>query len=192
MAIYNLGGINVDYFYRVPHLPAPGETINAESLTTGLGGKGVNISVAAARAGAVVHHAGALGPDSDWIREQLRSDGVEVDAISSVDTPTGQGIIYVDDAGENSIVVFPGANREINQSVLESALESACPGDIVVAQNETSSQKFWAETGSKTGAPNGDIWWQSASESHGQRGTEPQPHQDRADRSHHASRLARQ
>ena len=52
MAIYNLGSINADYFYHVPHLPGPGETLAATDMTRGLGGKGANMTVAAARAGA--------------------------------------------------------------------------------------------------------------------------------------------
>ena len=49
--IFNLGSINIDHFYHVPHLPGPGETLAADSYSMGLGGKGANQSAAAAKAG---------------------------------------------------------------------------------------------------------------------------------------------
>ena len=67
MTVYNLGSINIDHVYRVPHLPAPGETLSALEYSQGLGGKGANQSVAAARAGAICHHIGAIGPSSGWV-----------------------------------------------------------------------------------------------------------------------------
>ena len=56
MAIWNLGSINIDHVYRLDHLPRPGETLAARSYAQGLGGKGANQSIAAARAGAITHH----------------------------------------------------------------------------------------------------------------------------------------
>ena len=64
--IWNLGSINADNFYLLPHLPGPGETISALNFRQGLGGKGANMSVAAARAGTRVMHVGALGADGGW------------------------------------------------------------------------------------------------------------------------------
>lgn len=74
MAIYNLGSINIDNFYQVPHIPAPGETISAEYMSVGLGGKGANMSVAAARGAAHVVHIGAI-----WGRRRMdarSTDGI--------------------------------------------------------------------------------------------------------------------
>ena len=71
MTIYNLGSINADHLYAVPHLPRPGETLSASSFFTGLGGKGINQSVAAARAGSKVIHIGAVGPDGGWAIDQI-------------------------------------------------------------------------------------------------------------------------
>ena len=76
MTIWSFGSINADHVYQVPHIPAPGETIAATSLTIGLGGKGCNQSVAAARAGARVEHIGAIGPGSEWILKRLEDFGV--------------------------------------------------------------------------------------------------------------------
>jgi ribokinase len=77
------------------------------------------------------------GVDTRWIRE--------------VPQPTGHAIINVDDDGENSIVIFPGANRDIPESAVGLALSEAEPGDILLMQNETNKQRFAAEIGSKLG-----------------------------------------
>lgn len=140
MAVWNLGSINIDHVYQVPHLPAPGETLAALSCSTGLGGKGANQSVAAARAGAVVHHIGAVGRDADWVLARLRAFGVGTDAIRITDTPTGHAIITVDAQAENAIILFPGANLLPDRDQVESALADARAGDFLLLQNETSAQ----------------------------------------------------
>ncbi len=76
MTVWNVGSINIDRFYDVPHIPAPGETLAATDVRTGLGGKGANQSVAAARAGATVRHIGAVGPDGGWAVDRMRAYGV--------------------------------------------------------------------------------------------------------------------
>lgn len=139
MTLYNLGSINLDHFYQVAHLPAPGETILAENHSTGLGGKGANISVAAAQAGADVVHIGAVGPEGTWATTRLRALGVTTDHIAKVDAPTAHAIINVDPAGENAITVFPGANMKQSLNRLESALSGAAPGDMLLLQNETNA-----------------------------------------------------
>ncbi|MGR3712813.1 MAG: ribokinase [Shimia sp.] len=147
MAIYNLGSINADYFYRVPHLPGPGETLAAQDLTRGLGGKGANMSVAAARAGARAIHVGAVGKDGLWARDQMMESGVDTRYIAILDdTPTGHAIINVDDAGENTIVLLPGANHAILSETRASALAEASPGDTLLVQNETLNQAETAKT----------------------------------------------
>lgn len=151
MTIWNLGSINADFVYRVPHLPEPGETVPAASLDRGLGGKGANMSVAAARAGARVGHIGAIGPDGRWAVDRLTEYGVDTRWIREVADPTGHAIITVDDSGENAIVLFPGANRHIPESIVGLALAEAHPGDTLLMQNETNKQRFAAEIGSKLG-----------------------------------------
>lgn len=140
MTIWNLGSINIDHFYTVPHLPAPGETLAATAYATGLGGKGANQSAAAAKAGARVVHVGAVGPDGGWAVDRLAGWGVEVGHIARLDTPSGHAIICVDGAGENSIVLYPGANRALPLSLVERALAEARPGDTLLLQNETAHQ----------------------------------------------------
>lgn len=138
MTVWNLGSINVDLFYRLAHLPLPGETIPAMSHQTGLGGKGANQSVAIARAGAQVHHIGMIGPDNRWVLDRLVQYGVDVTHVSEAEAATGHAIIMVDELGENSIVTFAGANYAQLVGKIEAALSHASAGDILALQTEVS------------------------------------------------------
>ncbi|MGP3696638.1 ribokinase [Rhodobacter sp. NSM] len=138
--LLNLGSINIDHVYRVPHLPAPGETLEAETHAVVLGGKGANQSVAAARAGARVLHIGAVGAEGGWAREAMAGYGVDVTHVALREGPSGHAIINVDHQGENAIVIFPGANRTLGEGELAAALAGAGPGDTMLLQNETSGQ----------------------------------------------------
>ena len=140
MTVFNLGSINIDHVYRVPHLPAPGETLSALAYAQGLGGKGANQSVAAARAGAHAVHIGAIGPNSDWVLAELRGYGVDLAGVSVLAEPTGHAIINVDPGAENAIVIYPGANRAVTGAMVDSALAQAKSGDTLLIQNETSAQ----------------------------------------------------
>lgn len=141
MTIFNLGSINADIVYRVPHLPSPGETLSCGSMSRGLGGKGTNMSVAAARAAAHVVHIGAVGQDGVWARDRLLEYGVDTRGISVLDQDaSGHAIIYVDDAGENTIILYAGTNRLISTRMLEESLAKAGPDDTLLMQNETNAQ----------------------------------------------------
>lgn len=144
MAIWNLGSVNADLVYRLPHLPGPGETLAALTHQRGLGGKGANMSVAATRAGAQVHHIGAVGPDGLWMRDRLSSYGVNVDHLVEGTEISGHAIIALDQAGENQIIFFPGANVGVDPGGLQQVLAQAVPGDIAVFQNETNAQAGFA------------------------------------------------
>lgn len=138
MAIYNLGSINIDHVYRVPHLPVAGETLASVSFNSGLGGKGANQSIAIARAGGQVFHIGAVGPDGAWTLEILAGAGVDTRHIATLDVATGHAIINVDDTAENAIVLFAGANRALTETLVDTALQGAKAGDWLLLQNETS------------------------------------------------------
>jgi ribokinase len=140
MTIWNLGGINADYVYSVPHTPAPGETLDASTRQVFLGGKGANMSVAAARAAAHVRHIGAVGPDGTWAVERLTEYGVDTRSISQIETETAHAMIFVAQDGENSIVVYPGANRAIPEEAIRQVLTQAKTGDWFVTQNEVNDQ----------------------------------------------------
>lgn len=149
--IWNLGSINIDNFYEVPHLPLPGETLAATSYGFGLGGKGANMSVAAARAAARVSHIGAVGANGRWTRERLMEYGVDVPHIAQLDTPTGHANIVVDPQGENSIVLYQGANVELTEAIIGAALTEASPGDFLLMQNETNGQDYATATAQALG-----------------------------------------
>jgi len=137
--IYNLGSLNLDRVFRVPHMVAPGETLAASSLATYPGGKGANQSVALARAGARVVHIGRIGTDGKMLCERLAAEGVDVrHVVEMSDTPSGQAIILVDDQGQNSIVILAGANGAITAADVAAALADAPAGSWLLAQNETS------------------------------------------------------
>lgn len=151
MAVWNYGSINADWVYAVPHILLPGETLAARSLTSGLGGKGANQSAALARAGARVHHIGSVGAEGGWARDRLAGFGVETSRIRTVEAPTGHAIIALAENGENSIIIYAGANATGTPDWLEQSLSDAAPGDTLMLQNEVSCQPEAARIGQDRG-----------------------------------------
>ena len=107
-----IGSLNVDLIAQVDHLPKPGDTVAATQLVKRFGGKGGNQALAAARQGAQVMFIGNLGDDPDGrdYRNHLRREGINCSSLNNVKGVTGNAYITVDQAGENQIVVIPGAN----------------------------------------------------------------------------------
>lgn len=136
MKVLNFGSLNVDHVYRVPHIARPGETVAGTAYQRFAGGKGANQSVALARAGAPVAHAGSIGPDGLWLRERLAAEGVDVQDIRVTDGPGGHALIQVDERGQNCIVLFSGANASITGDHVRAALGRLQRGDILLLQNE--------------------------------------------------------
>lgn len=132
-----VGSCNVDYVVRSANLPRPGQTIIASDVARLPGGKGANQAVAAARLGARVSLFAALGEDEAgrWLRCVLVEQGVALDRLRSSPRPTGTAFIIVDDAGENEIVVSPGANGDL--SVQDDRFDDF---DVVLAQLEVSAR----------------------------------------------------
>ncbi len=110
-----VGSVNMDQVFTVESLPHPGETVMASTVRLIPGGKGGNQAVAAARAGAGVQLVAALGDDpaADRLRSHLQANGVGLDGVVTVEGPSGSAVIAVDAAGENTIVVAPGANARL-------------------------------------------------------------------------------
>src|SRR5579859_1807241 len=124
MGVCVLGSINLDIVCRVARLPAPGETLLAESLERFAGGKGANQAVAAAAWGAPTALIGAVGRDEagERLLAHLEERGVDVSAVSRLaDAPTGQAHICVSPSGENTIVVVGGANRSVTAAHVRAA-----------------------------------------------------------------------
>ncbi|MDD3214214.1 MAG: ribokinase [Eubacteriales bacterium] len=139
MKILNFGSMNIDRVYDVDAFVRPGETILARELCFYPGGKGLNQSVAAARAGAQVIHAGAIGEDGAFLADLLREAGADVAGLLQVEGPSGHAVIQVSKSGQNSIIVFGGANQQLPDDYLDAMLAQAAPGDIVLLQNETNA-----------------------------------------------------
>ncbi|MSP00330.1 MAG: ribokinase [Acetobacteraceae bacterium] len=118
------GSINLDLIFPVPHIPAPGETVLGPSIRIEPGGKGANQAVAAARDGAYVIMAGAVGRDSLALTAQalLRGANVDLTRVIETGTSTGCASIAVDPAGNNAIAVGSGANLAAHQSQIEDGL----------------------------------------------------------------------
>jgi ribokinase len=119
------GSINIDIVIAVPALPKPGETVLGESYRLLPGGKGANQALAAARDGARVMLAGAVGDDAfaDAALTLLREGGVDLSLVRTVTQPTGCAIISVaEGSGENLITVASGANGAVTAELVPDAL----------------------------------------------------------------------
>jgi len=137
--VFVFGSINADTSYRVAALPGAGETVIAASASSSPGGKGANQAIASAAAGAPTRLIGAVGTDvaATSLLEALGSRGVDTAAIAPrTGAPTGSAVVYVDDAGENCIVVLSGANELLDAEVASSGLSSIGAGDVLVLQSE--------------------------------------------------------
>ncbi len=132
-----LGSLNMDISVTVPRLPGPGATALGSTARFTPGGKGANQAVAAARLGADVRMVGCVG-DDDFGRQllaALRAEGIDADAVRvAPKIPTGLAMIAVDQAGENLIIVAPGANHQVGPADVDKA--AASNHDILVISAE--------------------------------------------------------
>ena len=151
MSILNLGSLNIDHVYEVEHFVRPGETLDSTGYQLFAGGKGLNQSIALARAGADVRHAGRIGADGETLRRRLKEDGIDTAGIEPCDTPTGHAVIQVTPSGENAIVLFGGANRMIDKSFISRVLTGYTPGNSLLLQNEISCVADAIQMGSDAG-----------------------------------------
>lgn len=135
--ILNFGSLNLDQVYRVDAFVQPGETKSSLSLETHCGGKGLNQSVAAARAGAEVWHAGMIGCDGDMLYEKLRENGVNLSLTERADGVSGHAIIQVDNKGQNCILLYGGTNQALTEDYIDRALAAFGSEGLVLVQNET-------------------------------------------------------
>ncbi len=138
MRIYNLGSLNIDYVYQVEHFVSAGETLASSDRQIFAGGKGLNQSVALAKAGATVLHGAILGNDGDMLQKTLAKAGVDTSRLQKGDGSSGHAIIQVDKDGQNCILLFAGANCQVDKLYIERYLSDAAEGDILLLQNETS------------------------------------------------------
>jgi len=127
-----VGSINMDLIVRVPALPEPGQTVIGHRLVTAAGGKGANQAVAARRTGGAVAMVGRVGRDTfgDQLLDGLRREGIDVSGVRRDEAPTGVALITVDEKGENTIALAPGANRSVS------------PADVALAEGTLKSSKI--------------------------------------------------
>ncbi len=138
MRILNFGSLNIDYVYRVDTFLKPGETKAAKSRAVFAGGKGLNQSLAMAKAGLPVYHAGKVGVEGVFLINTLKQGGVNTSLIGRSQESSGHTVIQVDDQGRNCILLFGGANQDIDQVYVDEVLSSFGTGDFLVLQNEIS------------------------------------------------------
>lgn len=137
MKVLNFGSLNIDYVYSVDHFVRAGETIASSNMEIFTGGKGLNQSVAFARAGAATYHAGCIGAEGDFLRRMLDDSGVDTSFVKTLDgVSCGHAIIQVTPEGENCIMLFGGANQMISEDFMDRVFESFGEGDLLMLQNE--------------------------------------------------------
>ena len=137
MKVLNFGSLNIDYVYSVDHFVRAGETLASDELELFCGGKGLNQSIAFARAGAEVFHAGCIGKDGTMLTDTLQSSDVDTSLIKTNDKiSTGHAIIQVNKNGENCILLFGGANLTISEEFAREVISKFECGDLLVLQNE--------------------------------------------------------
>ena len=134
--ILSYGSLNLDLVYQVPHFVQAGETLSSTSRTVHCGGKGLNQSIAAARAGGTVSHAGKIGGNGTVLTDILRESGVDTDFVTVGDGPSGHAVIQVDPSGQNCILLFGGCNQEITHAEIDRVLARFQAGDYLILQNE--------------------------------------------------------
>ncbi len=149
--ILNFGSINIDYVYRLKTLPQAGETLSCQGFARYLGGKGINQSIAIARAGGAVKHIGAVGADGAFALAQIADMGLDTNDIRVTDTATGHAIICLDKQGENHIIIHAGANAELTENQINSALDTNPKAEWVVIQNETNLTEYIAKSAKQRG-----------------------------------------
>lgn len=136
MSVLVVGSANMDLVFRTARMPQPGETLLGGQFATHPGGKGANQAVAIGRLGGAVRFVGRVGRDGfgESLRHSLVEAGVSVEHLRVSEAPTGTAGIFVDDAGQNMIVVAPGANGEVTPEDVFAAMQT--PADVVLAQLE--------------------------------------------------------
>lgn len=152
MKILSFGSLNIDYVYSVPHFVKKGETLSAKELNVYTGGKGLNKSIALARAGVETYQAGAIGTDGMFLLEQLKEAGVKTDLVKILDdVRTGNAIIQNDDEGDNCIVLFGGANQAITKEQVDEVFKDFTNEDYLLIQNEINELSYIVEKAKEEG-----------------------------------------
>ncbi len=152
MKVLCFGSLNIDYTYKVPHFVKKGETLASERLQVFGGGKGLNQSVALAKAGTEVYHAGSIGQDGMFLLDMLKDAGANTDFVKVLDTVrTGNAIIQNDKSGDNCIILYGGANQAITREQVDEVMSHFESGDYLVLQNEINELGYIVEKAHEKG-----------------------------------------
>lgn len=152
MKVLCFGSLNIDYTYKVPHFVKKGETLASERLQVFGGGKGLNQSVALAKAGTEVYHAGSIGQDGRFLLDMLKDAGANTDFVKILDTVrTGNAIIQNDKSGDNCIILYGGANQAITREQVDEVMSHFESGDYLVLQNEINELGYIVEKAHEKG-----------------------------------------
>lgn len=150
--ILNFGSLNIDHVYQVSDFVMAGQTIASSDYTVHVGGKGLNQSVALAKAGANVYHGGKIGSDGLTLKDFLQDNDVNVSyVLTDPAVATGHAIIQVTPSGENSIIIFGGSNTTICEHEIDSVLAEFSQGDYLLLQNEISNIDYIIEKAHEKG-----------------------------------------
>lgn len=142
MKVLNFGSLNLDYVYQMETILIPGETQTAKNRNTFCGGKGLNQSIALAKAGIPVYHAGMIGEGGEILLETCLENGVNTEFIKKIDGPCGHTVIQVDKNAQNCILLFGGSNRSITREFVDEVLSNFEKGDIILLQNEVNELDY--------------------------------------------------
>ena len=147
MKVLNIGSMNLDHVYTVDHIVEPGETQSSTQLQLFLGGKGMNQSVALAKAGVEVYQGGMIGADGGVFLDACREYGIHADYIRTVDARTGHAIIQIDKNAQNCILLYGGANQALTEAYVDEVISQFDSGDILLLQNEVNLLPYIVDRG---------------------------------------------
>lgn len=152
MKVLCFGSLNIDYTYKVEHFVTKGETLSSDALNVYGGGKGLNQSVALAKAGAKVYHAGAIGQDGMFLLKMLQDAGANTEYVKVLESVrSGNAIIQNDKSGDNCIILYGGANQAITREQVDEVMTHFEAGDYIVLQNEINELDYIVETAHEKG-----------------------------------------
>lgn len=143
--ILNYGSLNLDYVYEVEHFVQPGETLSSKRLSVNCGGKGLNQSIACAKAGGQIFHAGKIGAEGGMLKEELEKSGVDTSFLVQDSGSNGHAIIQVNAEGNNCILLFAGSNHQIREKEIDACLDQFEAGDYLILQNEVNHIPYMME-----------------------------------------------
>lgn len=145
MKVLNIGSMNLDLVYSVDHIVQPGETEASFSLDTFLGGKGLNQSMALAKAGVEVYQGGMIGEDGQVFLDACTEYGVKANYIRTIPGKSGHAVIQRDRNAQNCILLYGGANQMLTESYVDEVLADFGTGDILLLQNEVNMMPYIVE-----------------------------------------------